>query len=90
MKFITGNRKTRKQWNDNIVDTKKDFNIRNINQHSDGTNHPCYHNDSVSDSETTPQFQSEINRKNYDIQKDVVQNFSRFNSIRKHLRIDLV
>jgi hypothetical protein len=24
MKFITANRKTKDQWNDNIVDTKKD------------------------------------------------------------------
>ena len=59
MKFITGNRKTRKQWNDNIVDTRKDFNFRNINQHYDGTNHLWKHNDSVSDSDTTPQSQSE-------------------------------
>ncbi len=59
MKFIICNRKTRKQWNDKIVDTKKGFNIRNINQHSDGTNHPWNHNNSVSDSDIAPQFQSE-------------------------------
>jgi hypothetical protein len=58
MKFTTGNRKTIKQLNDNIVDTKKGFNFRNINQHSDETNHLWKHNDSVSDSDTTPQFQS--------------------------------
>jgi hypothetical protein len=59
MKFITGNRNTRKQWNDNIVDTKKDFNFINTNQHSDGTNHQGNQNDSVSDSDKVPQFQSE-------------------------------
>ncbi len=45
--------------------------------------------DSVIDSDTTPQFQSEINRKISDIQIDVMQNFSWFNSIRKHFRINL-
>jgi len=59
MKFITGNRKTRKQLNSNIVDTKKGFNLRNVNQHSDGTSHPWKHNDSVSDSDKAPRFQSE-------------------------------
>ena len=54
MKFITGNRKNRKQWNDNIVDTKKGFNFRNVNQHSDRTNHLWKHNDSVSDSDIAP------------------------------------
>jgi len=59
MKLITGNRRTKKQWNDNIVDTRKGFNFRNLNQHSDGTNHLWKHkNDSVSESDTTPQFQS--------------------------------
>ena len=59
MKFITGNRKTRKQWYDNIFDTKKGFNFRNIKQHSDGTSHTWKYNNYVSDSDTTPQFQSE-------------------------------
>ena len=59
MKFITGNRKIGDQWNDNIVDTKKGFDFININQHSDGTNHQWNINDSVSDSDTAPQFQSE-------------------------------
>ena len=58
MKSITGNRKTRKQWNDNIVDTKKGFNFRNINRNSDGTNHIWKHNDLVSESDITPEFQS--------------------------------
>ena len=38
---------------------QKRFNFRDINQHSDGTNHIWKHNDSVSDSNTAPQFQSE-------------------------------
>jgi hypothetical protein len=59
MKFKIGYEKTRDQWNDNIIDTKKGLNFRNTNQHSDGTNHPWKQNDSVSDSDTTPQFQSE-------------------------------
>jgi hypothetical protein len=46
--------------------------------------------DSVSDNDTTPQFQSEINRKNSSIQIDVVHNFSRFSSIRKHFGINMV
>jgi len=53
--------KTIDQRNDNIVD-KNGFNFRNINQHSDGTNHPWKNNDSVSDSDTTPPFQSEIQK----------------------------
>jgi hypothetical protein len=59
MKFITRNRKTRKQWNDNIVDAKKGFNFRNINQNSAGNNNLREHNDSVFDNDTTPRFQSE-------------------------------
>ncbi len=35
-------------------------------------------------------FSRKINRKNSDIKIDVVQDLSRFNSIRKHLRIDLM
>ena len=35
-------------------------------------------------------FSPKINMKNSDIQIDVVQNFSRFNSIRKHFRTNLV
>ena len=58
MKFINGYRKTRDQWNDNIVDTKKSFNFRKRNQHSDGTNHLWKHNDSLFDSDITPEFQS--------------------------------
>jgi hypothetical protein len=38
---------------------KKGFNFIKINQHPDGTNHQWNQNDSVSDSDTTPQFQSE-------------------------------
>jgi hypothetical protein len=34
-------------------------------------------------------FSRKINRKKYDIQIGVVQNFSRFNRIRKHVRIKL-
>ena len=56
MKVITGNRKARDQWNDTIVDTKKGFNFRNTNKYSDGTNHSWKYNDSVSDSDTTPEF----------------------------------
>ena len=59
MKLITGNRKTRKQWNDNIVDTTNALISGNINQHSDGTNHLWKQNDSLSDSNTAPKFQSE-------------------------------
>ena len=55
MKSIAGNRKKpEKTWKD-----KKGFHISNINQHGDGTKHPWNHNDSASDSDTTPQFQSE-------------------------------
>ena len=89
MKFITGNRKTRGQWNDNIVDTKKaliskiQFSILmelTING-SILIQLPIvtqYHS-----------FMRKINRKNSDIQIDVVQNFSRFNRIKKHFRINL-
>ena len=35
-------------------------------------------------------FIRKINRKKSDIKIDVMQNFSRFNSIRKHFRINLV
>jgi hypothetical protein len=35
-------------------------------------------------------FSRKINRKKYSIQIDVVQNFSRLNSIRKHFRINIV
>ena len=35
-------------------------------------------------------FNREIDRKNSSIQIDVVQNFSRFSSIRKHFRINIV
>ncbi len=59
MKFIIGNRKTRKQRNDNIVDAKKGFTFRNINQNSDGNNNIWKHNDLVSDNDTAPRFQSE-------------------------------
>ena len=59
MKFITGNRKTRKQWNDNIVDTTNALISGNINQHSDETKYQWNQNDSVSDSDITPQLQSE-------------------------------
>ena len=34
-------------------------------------------------------FSRKINRKNYDIQIDVVHIFSRFNRIKKHVRINL-
>ena len=64
MKFIIGNRKNKDQWNDNIVDTKKIFNFKNTNQHSDGTNHPWKYFDSVSDRDTTPQFQQENQQEN--------------------------
>ena len=59
MKFIIGNRKTIKEWTDTIVDTKKGLNFRNINQHFDATNYLWDHNDSVSDIDTTPPFQTE-------------------------------
>jgi hypothetical protein len=48
----------KKQWNDNIADTKKCFNFRIIFQNSDETNHQWKHNDSVPDSDTAPQFES--------------------------------
>ena len=35
-------------------------------------------------------FSQKINMKNSDIQINVVQNFGRFNSIRKHFRINLM
>jgi hypothetical protein len=35
-------------------------------------------------------FSRKINMKKSDIQKDVVQNFSRLSSIRKHFRINIV
>jgi hypothetical protein len=35
-------------------------------------------------------FSRKINMKNSDIQIDIVQNFSRFNNIRKYFRINLV
>jgi hypothetical protein len=59
MKFINGNRKTRDQWNDNIVDTKTAF-ILEIHIHilMELTIQGKY-NDSVSDSDTSQQFQSE-------------------------------
>ena len=37
-----------------------------------------------------PIFSRKIDCKNYDIQIDVMQNFIRFNSIRKHFRINLM
>jgi hypothetical protein len=59
MKFITGNRNTREQWKNDIVDTKKSSNFRDINQNSDETIHQWNPNDSVSDSDTAPPFKSE-------------------------------
>ena len=57
MKFITGKKKSRDQWNDDIVDTKKYHEIK-INILMELSIHRNTH-DSVSDSDTSPQFQSE-------------------------------
>jgi hypothetical protein len=59
MKFITGNKKTRDQRNDNIVDIKKSwFSEIKINILMELSFHRNTY-DSVPDSDTTPQFQSE-------------------------------
>ena len=60
MKFITGNKKTRDQRNDNIVDIKNKswFSEIKINILMELSIHRNTH-DSVSDSDTAPQFQSE-------------------------------
>jgi len=79
----------KKQWNDNIADTKKCFNFRIIFQNSDETNHQWKHNDLVPDSDTAP-LSREINRKNYIIQIGVMQNFSRLSSIQKHFRTNIL
>jgi len=55
MKFIIGNRKTRDQWNDTIVDTQKGFKSKNTNPQSDGSTYAWKYNDSVSESDTSPQ-----------------------------------
>ena len=54
MKFITGKKKPRDQWNDDIVDTQKIHEIK-INILMELSIHRNTH-DSVSDSDTTPQF----------------------------------
>ena len=59
MKFITGNKKTKDQRNDNIVDIKKSwFSEININIPMELSFHRNKH-DSVPDSDTSPQFQLE-------------------------------
>jgi hypothetical protein len=59
MKFILGTKKTRDQRNDNIVDIKKSlFSEIKINILMELSSHRNTH-DLVSDSDTSPQFQSE-------------------------------
>ena len=56
MKFITGNKKTRDQRNDNIVDIKKSwFSEKKIKILMELSFHKNTR-DSVPDSDTTPQF----------------------------------
>ena len=48
-----------KQENNGMTILSIPYNFRNINQLSDESNHPWKYNDSVSESDTEPQFQSE-------------------------------
>ena len=90
MKFITRNRKTRKQWNDYIVDTKKALTSGiQINIMMELT---IYGSIMIRFPIVTQHhtFSQEINRKTSSIQIGVMQNFSRFNSIQNHFRTKLV
>ena len=59
MVWITGNRNTLDQWNENIVDTKQGMNFRNKNHiRMELTIHGSTH-DSASDGDITQQFGSE-------------------------------
>ena len=90
MKFITSNRKTRKQWNDNIVDTKKALNSEmEINILMELTIYGILMI-RVPIVKQHHSFSPKITRKNSSIQLGVMQNLSRYNSIRKHFRINLV